>query len=47
MKAATLQTLDSQALKTEVRKVAVPYGDAGAGHQQAVNDGHQAAEYSV
>jgi hypothetical protein len=45
-KAASLQALDSQALETEVRNVAIPYGDAGAGHQQAVNDGHQAAEYS-
>ena len=46
-KAGFLKALDSQGLETEVRKVAVADGDARAGHQQAVDGGHQAAEQGV
>jgi hypothetical protein len=45
-KEAISQTSDSQALETEVRQVAVARCDAGAGHQQAVDGRHQAAEQS-
>jgi hypothetical protein len=41
-----LQTLDSQASETEIGKVAIAHRDAGASHQQAIDDRHQAAEYS-
>ena len=45
-KEAILQTLDSQALKTEVGKVAIAGRDTCAGHQQAIDGDHQAAEKS-
>jgi hypothetical protein len=45
-KDVVLQTLDSQASETEIGKVAIAHRDAGASHQQAINDRHQAAEYS-
>ena len=43
-KAGFLKALDSQGLETEVRKVTIADGDARAGHQQAVDRRHQAAE---
>jgi hypothetical protein len=45
-KDVVLQTLDSQASETEIGKVAIAHRDAGASHQQAIDDRHQAAEYS-
>jgi hypothetical protein len=45
-KNAIAQMSDSQALETEVGQVAITRRDAGAGHQQAINRGHQAAEQS-
>src|ERR1700704_1501892 len=43
-KAARPQTLYPLASETEVGQVAVAVGDAGTGHQQAVDRGHDAGE---
>jgi hypothetical protein len=43
-KAALPQTLYRLASETEAGQVAIAVGDAGAGHQQPVNGGHQAGE---
>src|SRR5882757_10432869 len=46
-KVARPQTLYPLASETEVGQVAVAVGDAGAGHQQAVDRGHHAGEQGV
>jgi hypothetical protein len=43
-KEAISQTLDSQASKPGIGQVAVAYRNAGAGHQQPIDGGHDPAE---
>ena len=41
---AALEVFNLRASEAEIGKISVADGGAGAGHQQAVNGGHQAAE---